>query len=251
MRISETFEIARDLSEYVALCTRLVRSTDRRYSTLFRGHVDWRWKLIPGIGRLHPTLRSIQRTDAPHQTLEHILFNRFCNYGAAHFPAFALEGSPVEITWRKLVIAQHHGLPTRLLDWTLNPLVAAYFAVRDISEHRLLWSCIHILIERDGCTVNALALSNTDPPRYTYEGNNFGVLVPPTINPRISGQSSVFTIHKNPDKPIKSDVCVLIPAKARRQFLLDLDLLGINDRAIYTDLDGVARQIRLEAMEWL
>ncbi|WP_165188544.1 FRG domain-containing protein [Caulobacter soli] len=83
---------------------------------VFRGHSDSAWKLRPKIGR-----EDILGPWDPAAEIS--LFEEFCRR-ARQFEA------GVEFTyWDWLALAQHYGLPTRLLDWTENPLVAAYFAM--------------------------------------------------------------------------------------------------------------------------
>jgi hypothetical protein len=50
-----------------------------------------------------------------------------------------------QTAWEELAIAQHHGLPTRFMDWTTNPLVALYFAVRNTDGHSAD-SAVYVLI---------------------------------------------------------------------------------------------------------
>ncbi len=241
----------RNVQEYIDICFRIVESTDRRYSTLFRGQSDLKWPLIPGIGRIKVTRQTKNRKLSNDQTPELILFNRYCNYAASSFPDLVREGPPVEIQWRKLIVAQHYGLPTRFLDWTLNPLVALFFAVRDQIPRKCRFSVVHVLSQRDGCTVSELARNNNNPPEYTYEKNDVAILVPPMINPRVDAQVSVFTVHKYTKKPLNSDYQIVIPSKDRANILLQLDILNINDRTIYSNLDGIAKQIRWESKSWL
>ena len=86
-------------------------------SSLFRGISDLSYKLIPSLFRHEKPEDSEDR--------ESKLMWVFKTQAKAHLQNFPSS----EIEW--LTIAQHHGLPTRLLDWSLNPLVAAFFAVQD------------------------------------------------------------------------------------------------------------------------
>jgi hypothetical protein len=88
---------------------------------VYRGVRDTSYELIPKIGRL----TFINKIDLERE--EKIIITRFKQHGLPYLTI------PCNNMWDWLAVAQHHGLPTRLLDWTFNPLVAAYFAVE--KEH--------------------------------------------------------------------------------------------------------------------
>src|SRR5438045_1336808 len=83
---------------------------------IFRGHAHARWSLIPRVGR------------PPYQGNEGPLFTSWKRRAVEHLTSHLVSD------WDWLAIAQHHGLATRLLDWTTNPLIAAYFSVKESPE---------------------------------------------------------------------------------------------------------------------
>ena len=113
---SETKEIVvNSAAEFVA---ELAQLHHKDYTaTFYRGHADKEWKLIPSI---------LRTPDGPEK--EHLLFRDM----VAHEPqSFSECRSALD----HLVQMQHYGLPTRLLDVTMNPLVALYFACEEAAPH--------------------------------------------------------------------------------------------------------------------
>lgn len=127
--------------------------TIKRYRGKFayRGVVDSSWDMRT----------SLMRLSGPYETLERHLIRNFRKY--AHRDVVDRDSF-----WYWLSVAQHHGLPTRLLDWTYSPFVALHFATDDLekmdvagtiwvvdvpSAHRTLPSRLRTMLSREGAAV--------------------------------------------------------------------------------------------------
>ena len=180
------------------------------------------YELIPTIGRRRKGKSTLEPKD------ERYILKLFKQRAIAH-----LDRIPSD-EWEWLAIAQHHGLPTRLLDWTRNPLVAAYFAV----------------IEKCDCDSAIYAYNSGSSLRIEKHPDPFAVdhvarIIPNHSTLRITVQSGLFTIHPKPNTPF-SDPKIrkyVIPVKERRGIRRTLDKLGINTASLFPGLDGIARHI--------
>ncbi|MCQ0987155.1 FRG domain-containing protein [Jiella marina] len=192
---------------------------------VFRGHAN-HWSLKPSVGRA-----KLSRIDYERQLLKD--FQR----GARPF----LDETP-ENDWDWLAVAQHHGLPTRLLDWTTNPLVAAYFATAQIGKSRQSGEVIAVEARKVG-------FYHPEDPK---EDNPFDIsearfIRPPTIAARIGSQRGLFSIHPEPEKPW------YLTGKSERfeiahgykdEFRRSLHAMGVDDASLMADLDGLAKMLK-------
>src|ERR1044071_5489662 len=145
---------------------------------IFRGVLNAKYKLLPKLGR--PGMKFLDAI--PNAEKE--MFRLFKDFATPYLPSHNLSN------WELLAVAQHHGLPTRLLDWTRNPLVAAYFAVeKDSDEVGGSDSAIYAFSANDELDVEKLP----DPLKVVAEG----VVFTSHITRRIIAQSGLFTIHPN------------------------------------------------------
>jgi len=176
------------------------------------------------------------------------------------------------IEW--LFMMQHYGAPTRLLDWTENILVAAYFAVcENKKDDGEIWVIFPQKLNKhhdgevfwlwDSSQVNYLAKEpfwqgTSDELAEKMELKKYPqtplAFYPPLTNPRMVAQSSVFTIHPKPnDKKdntiiwlLKNDennmeiVRYVIPAECKDKIYKDLNILGINRTRLFPEQDSVA-----------
>lgn len=211
---------------------------------IFRGMGNLNYLLIPKIGRTPYVSKC--HTDAivdELQDMEEDIMNDFIKMSIPHMDLRNLS------SWDQWTIGQHHGLPTRFLDWTENPLIAAYFATENANSNDV---AIYVV---DKTQFN----SNTDEDLdvFSLSDEDDVVLYSPSyIHPRIIAQKGVFTVHKNPTIPldkikINGESCVvdklIIPNHIIKDFVNDLDWFGINRSFIYPGLDGLAYHLDYKA----
>lgn len=185
---------------------------------IYRGMKDVRWELKPTVGRL-PSYNSV---------LEDQMLTMF-KIGARPY----LKIEP-QNDWEWISLAQHHGLPTRLLDWTSNPLVATFFAVED---HVDIDSVIYVLPAPK--IINIIKFTPLE-----YEQEEL-VFLPEHVTPRIIAQQGQFTIHKSPSEPFTSWIKkIVIPSSLRQHIRHFLSRYGVNRASLFPDLDGLATHIK-------
>lgn len=282
-----------------------------QYDFIFRGQADASWPLLPSAyrGRSSSPISDdygLQKSNDEQRRFEFRLVQEFWRavdeqglpcpedsmksrrrwfsvFTPEHFPKNVAELSvfgerpiapwpPTEM-WGLVGLAQHHGVPTRFLDWTRSSLVAAYFAAKQnlvalyegrATQHRLgVWVCVKALLESDGLD---------SAPDVVL------VTVPMSGNPNLKAQRGVFTfkIEKNadPEGPVDArsfDEIVgtiepiglmkvwlehwphylfhfTLPATESPKLMELLDSVGVNASALFPGYAGAAEAVRERKM---
>ncbi len=231
-----------------------------RSSYIYRGMSDASFKMVTSLTR---NCKELQRT------LEPAILENFAKY------AILNDASVAKSVWHQMILGQHNGLPTRLLDWTHSPLVGLHFATSEDnmelmeSHDCMVWridmaELVSLLPERYRDYVNQKQttifsvdmlkeITGNSLTRYDEDMKDRAMVIiePPSMNPRIINQYSFFSvvpmdivdIEEFLEKRTQHTVKYVIDASLRWRVRDMLDQLNISERIVYPGLDGLSKWI--------
>lgn len=154
--------------------------------------------------------------------------------------------------WDLLTFAQHAGAPTRLLDWTRNPLAALWFALAYGGDSPVVWRVT---------TLSSDFVSDSDRAKSPFELRRTRFFLPSHVSGRVSAQESCFSVHRfwksrstskrtyaslDSQSSFKDRLTKFVISPARSEIIIaQLDRLGINFANLFPDVEGLARHLAL------
>ena len=212
----------------------------------WRGHAEASWNLVPAV---HRAGRS--------PFYEANIAEKFAQRAPTRHPNTPPAGALA--SW--LFLMQHYGLPTRLLDWTESPLLAAYFAVAEsapVGSDGALWaldpfSMNGVTVGQEGLAQPGHAevdrLVNLAYTHGTATDAGVAAILTAEIDLRMLVQLSGFTIHGSPE-PLETRSGLdgvltkyIISASAKDRIRRELASLGIRERNVFPDLEHLASDL--------
>jgi len=212
----------------------------------------------------YPLKPSLNRICNDKLYLEKALLRNFKKYSS-------LEIKDKDNFWEVVSLAQHHGLPTRLLDWTFSPYVAAHFVTENFSHYNAdgaIW-CIDFVKCRDFLPKGLKRILDDNMANTfsidmlkdvikdfefleTLESHSEGFPLffePPSLDSRIINQYALFSVMSSSQHIISNwleshnelGFKIIIPADVKLEMRDKLDQININERSIYPGIDGLCK----------
>lgn len=217
-------EYIESVQAYVKL---ILDNSAKKKNFIYRGHASTAFELKPSIGRCNYS-----------KSLEKEIFLKF----KQQYYSYTNERPQNDI--ELLFLAQHYGLPTRLLDWTYNPMVALYFACEN---HDAEDGCIFTVDLHNAILFDSE--SNQQSPKtiddiISYENPVY--IIPSYTDARYKNQKALFLLCSKPDQKFTfATPRFVVKKEYKSQIREDLAMLGYDKTLVYPMLDSLCSDIKL------
>lgn len=223
---TKTLELEKDIQIRVDSLTQYLDSltcSDGKF--IYRGQPNVDYKLVPKIGRI-PLFKN-------NPSIEKDMFLEFKRSYCSYYDKKLAQDMEI------LMLAQHYGLPTRLLDWTTDPLVALYFACcKEPKSDGIVY--IKSLVKEnryEDITVN----------ENPFDYHNNLIIMPDTFEVRFEKQKGLFELFAQPTEEAKRGVSkIIVNAKAKYSIIDGLKNSSHGLLDLFPTLDTLCHHIEEE-----
>ncbi len=225
----------------------------------FRGLPDADWQLMSSLSRY---LHSFVPDRASWRQREERALRIFRRKAHIYLP----DAGVLDDDIRCLALMQHHGAPTRMLDFTKSPFVAAFFALNNTNRGAAVFALdtptLWQAAPRHDASLRREAIDPRVPGNFEryFAGNGKEIIwvgEPEAMDRRLVAQSGTFVVPGVLDKPLDAIIAqyasqapllrkFVLPPSIRAEAMLSLYRMNITHATLFPDLDGLARSIGYE-----
>ena len=216
-----------DIFSVCSYIDKVMSNVENGVDMIYRGQSSSSYELKSSVGRIKGYSIDVEKE----------LFLEF----KKRYQPYAKEYPETDL--ELLFMAQHYGVPTRLLDWTFNPLIALYFASVPMDDHdgkvySIKLKTSFLVDELEDKSMSIDSLLNVDRCKY---------VVPYYTDTRYVNQKSLFLLSNHPEKKFTfadKETVYIIKNEAKPQIRRELAMLGINESFVFPTLDSLGQNVK-------